>query len=444
MLVTLTSFSSLFLATLLMLTGTGLFNTYMGVSLTANSVSEVWVGALIATYYLGLVCGARLGHKLLIRVGHIRAFVACAALATSMILLQTLVSTMAFWLVFRFISGIAMVTQFMVIESWLNEQTENHKLGRVFSFYMVVSGAGTVLGQIALTAYDTLDLRPLTLVAVCQVLCMIPIALTARSHPPTPLPAPLDIRFFLERVPLSMIVLFIAGNLVGAFYGLAPVYGAKLGLTPSEVALFVAASVTAGLISQWPIGWLSDRINRAGLIRFNAAILVVLPVLMWGWISLPFWMLILISCGFGVLQFTLYPLGSALANDHVDPEKRVGLSAILLMVYGVGACIGPMVAGVLMNIGGPTMYYVFITVCAAILVWQVRPTRITGAHQSSDAPVNFVAMPDSLQSSPASAALDPRVDPDLDIHMEMVDPNPDVVEPPASSGSATSQAGSGI
>lgn len=444
MLVTLTSFSSLFLATLLMLTGTGLFNTYMGVSLTANSVSEVWVGALIATYYLGLVCGARLGHKLLIRVGHIRAFVACAALATSMILLQTLVSTMAFWLVFRFISGIAMVTQFMVIESWLNEQTENHKRGRVFSFYMVVSGAGTVLGQIALTAYDTLDLRPLTLVAVCQVLCMIPIALTARSHPPTPLPAPLNIRFFLERVPLSMIVLFIAGNLVGAFYGLAPVYGAKLGLTPSEVALFVAASVTAGLISQWPIGWLSDRINRAGLIRFNAAILVVLPVLMWGWISLPFWMLIVISCGFGVLQFTLYPLGSALANDHVDPEKRVGLSAILLMVYGVGACIGPMVAGVLMNVGGPAMYYVFITVCAAILVWQVRPTRITGAHQSSDAPVNFVAMPDSLQSSPASAALDPRVDPDLDIHMEMVDPNPDVVEPPASSGAATSQAGSGV
>ncbi len=233
MLATLSSFSSLYFATLLMLIGTGLFNTYMGLRLTAQSVSEVWIGALIAGYYLGLVCGARLGHRLIIRVGHIRAFVACAAIATSMILAQTLVESMPLWLVFRVISGIVMVTEFMVIESWLNEQTENHQRGRVFSVYMVVSGLGTVLGQLALTAYATLDLRPLTLVAMCLVLCLVPIAVTARSHPPTPLPAPLDIRFFMQRVPLSMTVLFVAGNLSGAFYGLAAVYAAKHGLSTS-------------------------------------------------------------------------------------------------------------------------------------------------------------------------------------------------------------------
>ena len=129
------------------------------------------------------MCGARLGHRLIIRVGHIRAFVACAAVATSMILAQTLVDSLPLWLAFRVISGIVMVTEFMVIESWLNEQTENHQRGRVFSVYMVVSGLGTVLGQLALTAYATLDLRPLTLVAMCLVL-WVPIAVTARSHPP--------------------------------------------------------------------------------------------------------------------------------------------------------------------------------------------------------------------------------------------------------------------
>ena len=281
MIATISSFSSLYFATLLMLIGTGLFNTYMGLRLTSQAVSEVWIGALIAGYYFGLVCGARLGHRLIIRVGHIRAFVACAAVATSMILAQTLVDSLPLWLAFRVISGIVMVTEFMVIESWLNEQTENHQRGRVFSVYMVVSGLGTVLGQLALTAYATLDLRPLTLVAMCLVLCLVPIAVTARSHPPTPLPAPLDIRFFLRRVPLSMTVLFVAGNVSGAFYGLAAVYGAKHGMSTSQAAVFVATAVTAGLLSQWPMGWLSDRINRAGLIRFNALLLAVLPALMW-------------------------------------------------------------------------------------------------------------------------------------------------------------------
>lgn len=424
MLATISSFSSLYFATLLMLIGTGLFNTYMGLRLTSESVSEVWIGTLIAGYYLGLVCGARLGHKLIIRVGHIRAFVACAAIATSMILAQTLVDYMPLWLVFRIISGVVMVTEFMVIESWLNEQTENHQRGRVFSVYMVVSGLGTVLGQLALTAYATLDLRPLTLVAMCLVLCLVPIAVTARSHPPTPLPAPLDIRFFMRRVPLSMTVLFVAGNLSGAFYGLAAVYGAKHGLSTSQAAIFVAAAVTAGLLSQWPMGWLSDRINRAGLIRFNALLLVLLPTVMWGWLTLPYWALVAMSCVFGILQFTLYPLGAAFANDHVESERRVSLSAVLLMTYGVGACVGPMVAGLLMSLAGPSMYYVFISACALILVWQVRPTRVTGAHQVDEAPTHFVPMPDTLQSSPAAAVLDPRVDPENDIAMEMVQPDP--------------------
>lgn len=432
MLSTLSSFSPLYTATLLMLIGTGLFNTYMGLRLSQEAVSELWIGLLMAAYYFGLVCGARLGHLMIIRVGHIRAFSACAAVATSMILGQIVIDHMAVWLVLRIIAGVVMVTELMVIESWLNEQTENHQRGRVFSVYMAVSGLGTVLGQLALTFYTTMDEGPLTLVAMCMVLCLVPIAVSARSHPPTPLPAPLDLRFYVQRVPLSLTVLFVAGNLSGAFYGLAPVYAVKYGLTTSQVAVFVAAAVTCGLLSQWPMGWLSDRINRAGLIRFNAALLVLLPVAMWGWITLPYWALIALSCVFGVLQFTLYPLGAAFANDHVEPQRRVSLSAILLMTYGVGACLGPLVAGALMSVAGPAMYYVFISACALILVWRVQPARVTGAHQVEEAPVHFVPMPDSLQSSPAAAALDPRVDPDVDITMEMAEPQPDVVTPPAS------------
>ncbi len=417
----LAAFSSLYLATLLLLVGSGLFNTYMGLRLTAQSVSELWVGGLIAVYYLGLVFGARIGHKIIIQVGHIRAYAATAAIVTITVLVLALLDNLWIWLGFRFIAGIAMVTQFMVLESWLNEQTENHQRGRVFAFYMVFSSTGTVLGQLSLTLFPTLNYEPLIFAAMCSALCLVPVALTRRLHPALQVPAPIQVKYYMARVPMSLTVLFVAGTLTGAFYGLAPVYALKQGLSNSQVAVFLAASVATGLVAQWPLGWLADRISRVGMIRVNACILFLLAVPLWGWWVFPFWALLLFSCAFGVLQFTLYPLGAAFANDNVDQERRVGLSAILYMVYGLGACVGPLLAGLLMRELEVSMYFVFVSACAAVLVLVIRPQRVTGANLSQDAPTHFVPMSDSLQSSNVVAALDPRVDVESDVSFEPVD-----------------------
>lgn len=368
------SFSPLYATTLLMLVGTGLLNTYVGLRLTGQSVSETWIGAMMAGHYLGLVCGGRMGHLLIIRVGHIRAFAACAAVAVSAILGQALTDSLPVWLLLRVLLGLMMVTEFMVIESWLNEQTENHQRGRVFSVYMVVSGLGTVLGQLTLTVYPhAMDNRPFMLVAIFLSLCLVPLAAVPRTSPTAPKPAPLDLMYYLRAVPAAFVVLFVSGCLSGSFYSLAAVYMVKLEFTAAQAAAYTATASACGLLSQWPMGWLSDRINRAGLIRFNALLLSALAVLLWGWASWPFWMMLLLACLFGVLQFTLYPLGSALANDRVEPQRRVGLSAVLLMAYGVGASLGPILAGLLMSLTRPSIYYVFVSACALVLVWRIRP-----------------------------------------------------------------------
>lgn len=415
------AFFSLYLATLVLLAGSGLFNTYMGLRLTAASVSESWVGALIAVYYLGLVFGARQGHKLIIGVGHIRAYAASAAFVTVAVLMQILVDNLWVWLVFRFVAGLAMVTQFMVIESWLNEQTENNTRGVTFAFYMLVSGLGTVLGQLALTLFPDLNFEPLVFVSICFIMSLVPVTLTRRIHPALQVPAPLALRYFIARVPMSLITLLVAGLLTGSFYGLAPVYALKQGLSSNQVAVFLAASVAAGLVSQWPLGWLADRINRVVLIRVNSLLLLLVGIPLWGWLQFPYWALIAFACVLGVLQFTLYPMATAFANDNVEPERRVGLSAVGYIVYGLGACIGPLVAGLLMRTFESGVYFVFVSVCAAFIVVLVRQRKITGDHVSEDAPTHFVPMYDSLQSSNVAAVLDPRIDAETDISHEMPD-----------------------
>src|SRR5690625_7059564 len=123
---------------------------------------------------------------------------------------------------------------------------------------------------------------------------------------------------------MALVSLLVAGMVAGAFYGLAPVYAGRVGLTSDQAAMFVAISVAAGVLAQWPVGWLADRINRVQLIRISAILMFGLSIPLWGWWGLHYETLLVFSAVFGVLQFTLYPLGAAFANANVDPERRVG------------------------------------------------------------------------------------------------------------------------
>jgi MFS family permease len=228
------------------------------------------------------------------------------------------------------------------------------------------------------------------------------------------------LRFFIGRVPLSLTTIAVAGLLIGAFYGLAPLYGTRMGLSTEQVGLFMGFSILAGLLVQWPLGWLSDRYDRVQLIRGCAALLVLaaLPLALLTEATLA----LLFAVGFLVcaLQFSLYPLAVALANDHVEGERRVSLTAMLLVTFGVGASVGPLLAGVLMRFLGANMLYAFVCACAMILVVRVRPERVTHLHQVEDAPLHHIPMPDSTTSSPLTAALDPRVDEQV-VHEQMHD-----------------------
>lgn len=406
---TIAAFSSLYFATLLMLTGSGLLGTYIGLRLAGEGVSEIWIGILMTAYYVGLVMGGVVGHRLIARVGHIRAFVASAGVVTASVIGHALTDDVKVWLALRFLVGMAMMCQYMVLESWLNEQAESHQRGKVFAAYMVVTFLGLALGQVVLTVMPELDLRHILLVAMCSSLCLVPVAVTSRIHPAPLHPAPLRIRFFLQRVPLALSTIAVSGVLLGAFYGLAPVFATEVGLDTSQVGIFMAVTIGAGLVAQWPAGWLSDRLDRSRMIQVNSIMLTGV-VLLIALAVFPAAGLLILTGLFGVLAFTLYPLAVALANDHVEQEERVLLSAMLLVTFGLGASVGPLLGSLVMKLWGAGTLYIFMGLCTLYLSLQVRPGRISGEHLVDEAPIHYMPAAGNLVSSPLAAAIDPRVD----------------------------------
>ena len=429
------NFSALYLAALMMLIGSGLLSTYLALRLAADEVDGLWVGALMAGYYFGLVLGGKIGHRLIARVGHIRAYVACAGIVTAAVLGHGMVSFLPAWLILRMIVGLGMMCQYMVIESWLNEQADASQRGKVFSGYMIASYLGLVLGQLVLVVHPGLGYELLMLVALCFALCLVPVALTGRIHPAPLHPVPMEPLFFIKRVPQSLSTVLGAGLIIGAFYGLAPLYAAQQGLSTEAVGLFMGCCVFAGLIVQWPLGWLSDRYDRALLIRCIASVLFVAALPLAILPSVPLEVLFFMGFAVSLLQFCLYPLAVAFSNDHVESERRVSLTAMLLVTYGMGASLGPLVAGVLMKQFGSHMLYAFFSFFALVLVWRIRPKAVTGLHQVEDAPLHHVAMPDNMTASPLVAALDPRVDEQVvqDQMQSTPEPSDDGAEQPAES-----------
>lgn len=404
------SFRALYFASLMMLIGSGLLSTYLALRLAADNVDGLWVGALMAANYFGLVLGGKIGHRLIARVGHIRAYSACAGIVGAAVLGHGLVDWLPAWLVLRTIVGLGMMCQYMVIESWLNEQADANQRGLVFSGYMIASYLGLVLGQLILVMHPGLGLELLMLVALCFALCLVPVALTRRIHPAPLHPAPMEPRFFMKRVPQSLSTVLGAGLIIGSFYGLAPLYASQQGLSTEQVGLFMGSCIFAGLLVQWPLGWLSDRYDRALLIRCFAGFLAVAALPLAILPQVPLEVLFVVGFMCSLVQFCLYPLAVAFSNDHVEGDRRVSLTAMLLVTYGVGASIGPLLAGVLMKLFGSQSLYAFFSFFALVLVWRIRPKAVTNLHQVDDAPLHHVAMPDSMSSSPLVAALDPRVD----------------------------------
>ncbi|WP_445570784.1 MFS transporter [Pseudomonas sp. E102] len=423
-------FRALYFASLMMLIGSGLLSTYLALRLAADNVDSLWVGALMAANYFGLVLGGKIGHRLIGRVGHIRAYSACAGIVGAAVLGHGLVNWLPAWIVLRMIVGLGMMCQYMVIESWLNEQADAKQRGVVFSGYMIASYLGLVLGQLILVMHPALGLELLMLVALCFALCLVPVALTRRIHPAPLHPAPMEPRFFIKRVPQSLTTVLGSGLIVGSFYGLAPLYASQQGLSTEQVGLFMGCCIFAGLLVQWPLGWLSDRYDRALLIRCFALALVVCALPLAILSKAPLEVLFIAGFCCSLVQFCLYPLAVAFSNDHVEGDRRVSLTAMLLVTYGVGASIGPLVAGVLMKLYGSQMLYGFFALFALLLVWRIRPKAVTNLHQVDDAPLHHVAMPDNMTSSPLVACLDPRVDEQVVQEQMQASPNPDVEPEP--------------
>lgn len=383
----------------------GLLGVLVPLQLGLHRVPTTIVGIVLTAHSVGFLVGCLAVPRIVRRVGHIRAF-ALSAAATSVVALSFAIAVEpALWTVLMLVKGFCSAGLFTVAESWINDQTPSGTRGRVLSLYMVCSKLTMIGGQLLLTIESAPPLAFYMLAGACYSLSLLPVAATRATSPKIEGLATLGIRELYSIAPMAFVGCFGAGLLNAAVLGLVPVYGVQLGLAVAAVAGLPAAMQFGNLLLQWPLGWLSDRIDRRFIIAASTGATLLVSVAIASLDAPSLLLLYLLCCIWGSFSLTVYAISIAHACDLAEPTQLVSMTGSLLLVWAVGSIGGPLLATLSMELAGPNGLFLYAAVTASALtgfaVWSIARRRSPPALQREP----FVNLP---ATSLSIAELDPR------------------------------------
>ena len=416
--------TALLLSVALLLMGNGLQGTLLPVRATLEAFGALEIGVLGSSYFVGFAVGCLYGPRVVRRAGHIRAFTAMVAIASSVALGHALVVNAIAWWPMRAVTGFCFAVLFMVIESWLNEKSTNDNRGLVFSVYTIVNLTVMTLGQLMLVLDEPTDFPLFALASILVSLAAVPIALTSEAAPAPVADVKIRIRHLYRRSPVGVVGCLVVGMANGSFWSLGPVFAQGDGASTADIALFMSIAVIAGAIGQWPLGRLSDRIDRRKVIVLSclcaalagAGMVVLAQLWQQGILAAAFL--------FGLFAFPLYAISVAHMNDFVEPEGYVEAAGGLLLVYGLGAIAGPLAASFAIRFAGVESLFAF----TAIVHVAMAAFAAYRMGQRSPAPAaEHITFADALRVAQTTSNVDPLSPADA---CEPTDAAPAKTEPP--------------
>ena len=399
------SLVSLLFAGALLLGSNGMQSTLLGVRGTLEGFAPLSLALLMTAYFGGFILGCRQAPKIIRDVGHIRAFTAFASIASAAAVSHALIVESWFWIPTRVLTGFCFAGLQMIIESWLNERATNENRGKVLSVYRITDFTSATAFQALLPVFDPESFLPFGVLTILISFALVPVALTRVEAPQIPKEARLNLGRLWRVSPLAAAGAALIGISSSSYWAMGPLFVSGLGYDAEATGLFIGALIFGGALAQWPLGWLSDRMDRRFvIIGMSIAAAVIAANVPW-LASLGEAYLIGAGLLFGALAVPAFGLTIAHANDHAEPGTSVAVNGSLLLLYGSAAAMGPLIAAQLMGAFGTDALFYWITFVYGVLTvfGLIRVTQRAAPEREDYVPV--------MRTNSGIFELDPRADP---------------------------------
>ena len=357
---------ALMLGMMLLMVGNGLQGTLIGIRGEIEGFSTIELSIVMSAYFVGFLGASQLVPELIRRVGHVRVFAALASFISAVLIAYPLLTNPIFWSVGRVVIGFCYCGVYITAESWLNNSVDNEKRGQALSLYMIVQMVGIVSAQGLLALGNPNGYSLFIIISILVSISFAPILLSISPAPAFERTKLMTLSRLFTSSPLACVGMFLLGGVFSAQFGMSAVFGAQIGLSLSQISLFVASFYIGAMIFQYPIGWVSDKMDRRLLILLISAASATGSASAY-FAGGYFFALVFAAFLVGGLTNPLYSLLIAHANDFIEYEDMASAAAGLLFVNGVGAVSGPIIIGYAMNAFGPEIFFVIIALLMATL-----------------------------------------------------------------------------
>lgn len=339
--------------------GNGMHFTLIGLRGGIEGFSPAALAIITSGYFMGFLSGARYAPVLIRRVGHVRVFAALGSFMSAGLIAFPLLTEPWAWTVLRVIVGFCISGIYVTAESWLNDASTNETRGKVLSAYMIAQTLGIIGAQGLLNLGDAATATLFIGASILVSISFGPILLSATPVPAVEVARPMGLRDLFSGSPLGTVGIFLLGSIYATQSGMGAVFGTQVGLSAATISLFVAMLFAGALLLQYPIGWLSDTLDRRKLI-FSTALLGAAFCAV-GWFSGgTLWVLMVAAFFAGGMTTPLYALFLAYTNDFLANAQMAAASGGLVFTFGLGAIAGPLITGWAMEWLGPFAFWLVL------------------------------------------------------------------------------------
>ncbi|SLN46654.1 putative MFS-type transporter YcaD [Roseovarius albus] len=359
MLRVITSTWPLFMGIMFLQVGNGMQSTLLGIRGNLEGFGTFEMSLVMAGYFVGFLFGSRITPDMIRRVGHVRVFAALGSLLSAVVVLFPALTDPLFWGIGRVMVGFCFSGIYVTAESWLNEAAENENRGKALSLYIIMQMVGLITAQYLLVLGDPGGFILFIIPSVLISLSFAPILLSVSPTPAFSTSKPLSLKQIMKISPLGCVGMFLLGGIFSAQFGMVPIYGIEAGLSIVQISTLVSMFFLAPLILQFPIGWLSDRMDRRVLI-FIGALFCGVGCIIAVVLGHVYVFLLLAALMVGGMSNPLYSLLIAYTNDFLEHDDMAAAAGGMVFINGLGAVIGPPITGWMMGVIGPSGLFIFI------------------------------------------------------------------------------------